>query len=106
MRVIFVLSAASATIAFGAALAQLPATPPPGPGLTVINEKCGSCHPPSQALQVRKSRADWTTTVQAMIDRGADLDPEEQATVIDYLATHFAPPASGAVPAAAPPPKG
>ena len=75
-----------------AALAQQPG-PPPGPGLTLINERCASCHNTGQVFGVRKPASDWAATVQSMIDRGADLDPEEQKTVVAYLATNFAAPA-------------
>ena len=98
-RAIVIAGVLASTV--GAAFAQSPGTPPPGPGLALINERCAACHPVTQVYQARKSRADWTTTVQAMIDRGADLSPEEQGVVVDYLATNFAP--SGA-PAAAPAP--
>lgn len=75
--------------------AQAPTAPPPaspaGPGLVLINERCGFCHATTQATGVRKTRANWEAVVQSMIDRGAELTPEEQAVVVDYLATNNAP---------------
>lgn len=79
---------------------QTPPAPPPGPGLALINERCGFCHTTAQATGVRKTRASWEAVVQSMIDRGAELTPEEQKVVVDYLATNNAPTgAAGAVPA-------
>lgn len=81
-----------------AVFAQDVSTPPPGPGLVLINERCAGCHPVTQALQARKSRAEWTSTVQAMVDRGAELTPQEEGVVVDYLATNFTPAKGPAAP--------
>ncbi len=73
----------------GSSAAQ-PAEPPAGPGLTIVNEKCGSCHTTSQVFATRRPAAEWPAVVQQMIDRGAELSPEEQETVSTYLAAHYA----------------
>lgn len=69
---------------------QSAATPPAGAGLDLINERCGSCHNTGQVFSVRQSASDWAATVQKMTDRGAELDPDEQKVVVDYLAANFA----------------
>lgn len=71
--------------------AQTPPAQPPGPGLVLVNEHCGSCHATTQATGVRKTRTNWEAVVQSMVDRGAELTPEEQSVVTDYLATNNAP---------------
>ncbi|MCW6533374.1 hypothetical protein [Sphingomonas lycopersici] len=63
--------------------------PPPGPGLNLINERCGFCHSTAQVFAAHKAPAAWAGVVQSMIDRGAELSPEEQKTVVDYLAAHY-----------------
>lgn len=77
---------------FGAAAlaagAGMQAAPPAGPGLDLINERCGFCHTTEQATGIKKTPADWASTVQSMIDRGAELTPAEQKTVTDYLSTN------------------
>jgi mono/diheme cytochrome c family protein len=96
-----------ATATTGAALALLalhglkatPPAPPPGPALSLINERCVSCHTTDTIFSQRKSPADWSATVQLMADRGADVSPDEMATIADYLAKNFPAPA-GAAPAA------
>jgi hypothetical protein len=91
-----------AAVALPAASAmQAPPAPPPGPGLTLINAHCGFCHPPAQAISVRKTRANWEAVVQSMIDRGAELEPAEQAVVVNYLATNMAPAGEAGAPSAA-----
>ena len=75
-------------IGAGALAQQVPATgavatPPPGPGLDLINERCGFCH----------------TTGQGMADRGAEVSPEEIKTITSYLAKNYAS-APGAGPSA------
>lgn len=85
-----VLAAASGT-APQAAPASTP--PPPGPGLDLINERCGFCHTTQQVFSTRKTPKDWALVVQSMIDRGAELTPEEQKTVDAYLAANYALPA-------------
>lgn len=72
------------------------ATPPPGPGLDLIKERCGFCHSTAQVTSVRKTPAAWAATVQSMIDRGAELEPEEQKLMNDYLAANLAGPDAAA----------
>lgn len=93
--------------AAGAWAQQTPAptaavAPPPGPGLDLINERCGFCHTTAQVFQTRRSEADWAATVQGMADRGAEVSPDEIKTITAYLAAHYAA-APGAASAAAPP---
>lgn len=63
--------------------------PPPGPGLVIINEKCSACHTTATVFGQRRSPEDWAATVQVMVDRGADLSPDEANVVIGYLAENF-----------------
>lgn len=68
--------------------AAVPA-PPPGPGLAIINEKCSGCHTTATVFGQHRSPDDWAATVQLMVDRGADLSPDETNVVIGYLAENF-----------------
>ncbi|MEP7006898.1 MAG: hypothetical protein ABI810_13015 [Sphingomonas bacterium] len=63
--------------------------PPPGPGLAIVNEKCSGCHTAASVLTQHRSPEDWAATVQLMVDRGADLSPDEANVVIGYLAENF-----------------
>lgn len=66
----------------------VPGAPPAGPGLDLINERCGFCHTTAQVF-VEKPAGEWAVVVQSMIDRGAELEPAEQKTVTDYLNAHY-----------------
>jgi mono/diheme cytochrome c family protein len=81
--VFFVIAAMAA-----AAQAQTPQTMqlPPGAGRDLINERCVSCHPVSTITAQRKDAMGWAVTLQQMADRGAEVSPEEMATIIEYLA--------------------
>jgi mono/diheme cytochrome c family protein len=78
-------------------------TPPPGPALSLISERCVSCHTTDTIFSQRKTAADWTATVQTMADRGADVSPDEMATIASYLAQNFPAPTGATTPAGAVP---
>lgn len=73
------------------ATASAAPTPPPGPALTVINERCSACHSTATVFNQRRSADDWAATVQLMVDRGADLTPDDASMVVGYLAANFGP---------------
>jgi hypothetical protein len=85
-----------------AAGADTPAGPPPGPGLDLINQRCVFCHNTAQVFSQHKTPAAWSATVQQMENRGAELSPDEEKVVVDYLATNY----GGADKSAPPPPHG
>ena len=78
------------------------AGPPPGPGLELINQRCIFCHNTAQIFSQHKSPEAWSTTVEQMANRGAEVSPEEMKIIIDYLAKNYGAPAAAAAP---PPPK-
>lgn len=79
---------AGSTMAIGQTAAP---TPPPGPALDLINERCSVCHSTADIFAQRKGPDDWAQTVDFMVERGAQLSPEETDKVIEYLSTNFAP---------------
>jgi cytochrome c5 len=82
------------------ATSATPAAPPPGPGLDLINQRCGFCHSTAQVFTQHKSADAWAATVQAMADRGAEVSPDEMKVIVDYLSKNY-PAAPGAAPPAA-----
>jgi hypothetical protein len=71
-----------------------PQTPPPAPQAApdpkaVLESACTSCHGLDFITEHRKTRDGWDFTVKTMINRGADLDPDTAALVIDYLAKTY-----------------
>lgn len=57
-----------------------------GAGAMLVEERCSVCHSTDRIYSADKDEAGWTETVDRMIDYGAQLDDDERATVIEYLA--------------------
>jgi mono/diheme cytochrome c family protein len=69
------------------------ATLAPGPGMEVARANCGICH--STDYIVRQPRGDakqWGPEVAKMIKVfGAPISPENEKTIVEYLATAYGP---------------
>jgi hypothetical protein len=63
---------------------------PPGDGRDLVRESCGGCHNLKVVVRARKSRAEWTKSVNDMIQRGSQLFPEEIDPITTYLSKAFA----------------
>jgi hypothetical protein len=70
--------------------------PPPGAGLELIERSCVGCHDIYMITTKRKSPAEWSTTVEMMAARGAEVTPEEMQIIEDYLSQNFSTAAAGA----------
>lgn len=68
--------------------------PPPGPGLDLINQHCKFCHATSQVFMKKRSPEEWDAVIQMMIDRGAEVSPEDTKVIMDYLTAHYGTPGS------------
>jgi mono/diheme cytochrome c family protein len=69
---------------------------PEGEGKSIAVENCQACHRLTNLVKAHKSLDEWHDTVQLMIDRGANVQPEQIDTLIHYLAKNFGPvPADG-----------
>jgi hypothetical protein len=44
----------------------------------------------------RKTPQEWAALLGVMVDRGADVTPEEMQVIEEYLSQHFAPNAANA----------
>jgi streptogramin lyase len=68
---------------------------PEGAGKAIVEAKCGQCHFLHRLTQMRWTKSNWEQKIAWMRERihekpGAqDLSPEEQKTVVDYLAKNF-----------------
>ena len=67
----------------------MPSDPPPGDGLDLIVRSCVGCHDIYMITTKRKSPAEWSTTVEVMAARGAELTPEEMLIIEKYLSQNF-----------------
>lgn len=54
-------------------------------GKAVMENRCGDCHGLEKVTNASKDSAAWQTTVNRMISKGAKLNAEEKAALIDYL---------------------
>jgi hypothetical protein len=63
--------------------------PVPTGAEALLQERCTECHALSQTTSSKKSRVGWEQTVTRMVKRGANLNEEEQAALIDYLAETY-----------------
>jgi mono/diheme cytochrome c family protein len=81
------------------ALAILVATPamaqqpqlPPGEGRDIVAVACTQCHTLAFPTSLREGPAGWRFHVQDMVLRGAQISNSEVETVVNYLASNFAP---------------
>lgn len=62
---------------------------PPGDGHDVVVKACVQCHGPEVITGAGKSREEWTTTVNTMINNGAVVPEADFGKVVDYLAKSF-----------------
>ncbi len=92
LLLVAVLTVASATLAQGQKAKDegWPELLPPGAGRELVLNSCNSsCHNLKVVVDVRKSRVDWTKSVNDMIQRGAPVFPEEIEPIISYLSKAF-----------------
>jgi len=81
-----------ALLASGAPAFAQGASLPEGNGKELVRSICQSCHDLSPIFTSGGfSRRDWEQVVEAMINMGASIKPEEEKIIIDYLAASFPP---------------
>jgi len=62
---------------------------PEGKGKEVIAAVCMDCHGVNNIRRQRLSRDEWTSEVSDMVDRGAQANDDQIATILDYLTENF-----------------
>ncbi|HEY2226555.1 MAG TPA: hypothetical protein VGI22_02230 [Xanthobacteraceae bacterium] len=87
--IIGVLGAGFLTLA--TALAQ-PAELPAGVNRDLVAHECAACHDLDMVVNgAGASREIWKATINEMISYGARIDPDDQAKILDYLASALGP---------------
>ena len=61
----------------------------PGKGKAIVQRDCAGCHALKVITSKRATKEQWSTLVDQMVSRGADVPDEEIETVVDYLAKNF-----------------
>jgi cytochrome c5 len=64
---------------------------PEGSAKTLLTERCLLCHGAALIVQQRKDAAAWGRTVTQMRTWGSQIQDEDQAALVAYLAQHFGP---------------
>jgi mono/diheme cytochrome c family protein len=58
-------------------------------GQTLMQQRCSVCHSVDRVMGAHKTADQWKSTVDRMISNGAQLTPQEEQTLVDYLAQNF-----------------
>ena len=84
--------AGALSLAAGPLYAQTAGTAlPPGDGKELLAVACTQCHGLRPIVMMHDGAAGWKAEVEDMIMRGAQLDAQESATVVQYLVKNFGP---------------
>ena len=62
-----------------------------GEGSVLLQERCTVCHSLGRVEQAQKTREGWNLTVSRMVGKGAQLNEDEQAVLVEYLAETYGP---------------
>ena len=60
-------------------------------GQTLMQTRCTVCHSADRITSAQKTAAQWKTTVDKMINNGAQISPAEEQTLVNYLAQTYHP---------------
>jgi cytochrome c5 len=60
-------------------------------GAELLEKKCSTCHPSARAKGLKKTAAEWETTVKRMISKGVKLADAEKKALVEYLAKTYKP---------------
>jgi len=98
----FTIALTTAALA-AVAVAQTPeAGLPAGPGKDLVSAKCSTCHGLGTVLVAKRTRAQWSDTVDRMLDKGLVASDAEVDQVVDYLASALPAPVEPVAPSPAP----
>jgi len=85
--------AAAAALAAPATAGELFGALPAGPGHDEVEITCSACHSLAIVKQQRLNRTVWDQLLVWMVEEQGmpELDGDERALILDYLAAHFGP---------------
>lgn len=64
---------------------------PEGSGKGLVASTCSKCHALSVVTSRKKRGAEWESTVNDMVAKGAQITTDEAKSIAQYLAAHFSP---------------
>lgn len=62
---------------------------PDNEGRALYERVCGACHGADIVIGMSNSQEGWSELVDAMKDRGAEMNDAERTTIIGYLVRNF-----------------
>src|SRR5690349_19246307 len=62
---------------------------PPGDGKAIVQRACVGCHALKVVTSKRATPEQWSTLVNQMISRGAEVEDDEIETLVAYLSKNF-----------------
>lgn len=62
---------------------------PDRPGKKIVEKLCSNCHGLKLMEPMRKSRAQWQSSVDEMVTRGMKAEDDEVEAVVNYLARYL-----------------
>ena len=80
------------TVCMAAPLALAASNPtelPPGPAKATIESKCKQCHDLKKITKQHQDAKWWAGTLDKMVERGLEIEPDEQQQVLKYLTKNF-----------------
>jgi cytochrome c5 len=87
------LNVLGAVLAAASQAAAQTADLPAGPNREMVAHECQACHDLGMVLSAAGlDHAGWSATVDEMMSYGLRVTPDEQAKIIEYLATYLGPP--------------
>ena len=60
-------------------------------GQTLMQQRCSVCHSLDRVTSAQKTATQWKTTLERMINNGAQLSPAEEQTLVNFLAQTYHP---------------
>jgi hypothetical protein len=58
-------------------------------GQTLMQQRCSVCHSLDRVTSAQKTIDQWTVSVNRMITHGAQLNPQEEQTLVAFLAANY-----------------
>ena len=58
-------------------------------GQALMQQRCTVCHSADRITSAQKTAAQWKTTVDKMINNGAQISPAEEQILVNYLAQTY-----------------
>ena len=74
-----------------AAVAASTSSPGDVQAADLVLQRCGACHSLNRLARHPQNRAGWTNTVHLMEQMGAQVSPDEEPVILNYLVRHYPP---------------